>query len=186
MQQLETTSKSYSLKDWQQGYESQPQEFEYGIDDIEGEIPLDLSGTLYRNGPGLLDVHGTPLQHPFDGDGMICAFTFENGRCFFRNSFVKTKEYLEEQKAGKMLYRGVFGSQKPSGWLANLFDIRVKNIANTNVIYWGNKLLALWEAAHPYRLNPENLETIGLDDLDGILKNGDVFSAHPRIDPHSP
>ncbi|NCQ05754.1 MAG: Apocarotenoid-15,15'-oxygenase, partial [Cyanobacteria bacterium] len=72
MQQLETTSKSYSLKDWQQGYESQPQEFEYGIDDIEGEIPLDLSGTLYRNGPGLLDVHGTPLQHPFDGDGMIC------------------------------------------------------------------------------------------------------------------
>jgi len=186
MQQLETTSKSYSLKDWQQGYESQPQEFEYGIDDIEGEIPLDLSGTLYRNGPGLLDVHGTPLQHPFDGDGMICAFTFENGRCFFRNSFVKTKEYLEEQKAGKMLYRGVFGSQKPSGWLANLFDIRVKNIANTNVIYWGNKLLFLWEAAHPYRLNPENLETIGLDDLDGILKNGDVFSAHPRIDPHSP
>ncbi|MBL1208312.1 carotenoid oxygenase family protein [Geminocystis sp. GBBB08] len=186
MQQLEKPSQSYSLSDWRQGYESQFQELEYLIEEIEGEIPLELSGTLYRNGPGLLEVHGTPLQHPFDGDGMICAFTFKNGRCFFRNRFVKTKEYLEEQKAGKMLYRGVFGSQKPGGLLANLFDIRVKNIANTNIIYWGNKLLALWEAAHPYRLNPENLETMGLDNLDGILQKGDVFSAHPRIDPYSP
>ena len=184
-QQSLTNNKSYTLEDWQKGYESQYQEQEYAIDNIEGEIPQELSGTLYRNGPGLLDVHGTPLQHPFDGDGMICAFTFEDGQCFFRNRFVKTKEYLEEKKAGTMLYRGVFGSQKPGGWLANLFDIRIKNIANTNIIHWGNKLLALWEAAHPYSLNPNNLETIGLDDLDGILKKGDVFSAHPRIDPCS-
>ena len=188
MQQLEKRAileKSYSLQDWQKGYESQYNEHEYWIDDIEGEIPKDLTGTLYRNGPGLLDVHGTPLSHPFDGDGMISAFSFDNGRCFFRNSFVKTQEFLAEQKAGEMLFRGVFGSQKPGGWLANLFDINIKNIANTNVIYWGDKLLALWEAAQPYRLNPDNLETIGLDNLDGILSEGDSFSAHPRIDPHS-
>ena len=184
-QQLLTNNKSYTLEDWQQGYESQYQELEYAIDNIEGEIPTELSGTLYRNGPGLLDVHGTPVQHPFDGDGMICAFTFEDGKCFFRNRFVKTKEYLEEKEAGKMLYRGVFGSQKPGGLFANLFDIRIKNIANTNIIHWGNKLLALWEAAQPHSLNPNNLETIGLDNLDGVLKKGDVFSAHPRIDPCS-
>lgn len=189
MQQVEKTvidEKFYSLEDWRQGYESQPEEMEYWIDDIEGEIPVELSGTLYRNGPGLLNVHGTPLRHPFDGDGMISAFTFKDGRCFFRNRFVKTKEYLEEQKAGKMLYRGVFGSQKPGGWLANLFDLRLKNIANTNVIYWGGKLLALWEAAKPYSLKPDTLETIELDSLNGILAEGDIFSAHPRIDAHSP
>lgn len=187
MQQLEKpTQKSYSLEDWRKGYQSQKQELEYGIEEIEGEIPRELSGTLYRNGPGFLDVYGTPLQHPFDGDGMITAFTFDNGKCFFRNRFVKTKEFLEEKQAGKMLYRGVFGSQKPGGWLANIFDLRVKNIANTNVIHWGKKLLALWEAAHPYHLNPDNLETIGLDNLDGILEPGEVFSAHPRIDPASP
>jgi len=188
MVQLENKSpktKSYSLEDWRKGYESQPNESEYWIEDIEGKIPTDIEGTLYRNGPGLLDVHGTPLQHPFDGDGMITSFKFTKGRCFFRNSFVKTKEYLEEQEAQKMLYRGVFGSQKPGGILNNIFDLRVKNIANTNVIYWGQKLLALWEAALPYSLNPETLETKGLDNLDGLLKDGDVFSAHPRIDPHS-
>lgn len=186
MQQLEKPiQKPYSLEDWRKGYESQKQELEYWVEDIEGEIPQELSGTLYRNGPGFLDVYGTPLQHPFDGDGMITAFTFNEGKCFFRNRFVKTKEFLEEQKAGKMLYRGVFGSQKPGGWLANLFDLKIKNIANTNVIHWGDKLLALWEAAHPYHLNPENLETVGLDNLDGILEAGEVFSAHPRIDPAS-
>jgi all-trans-8'-apo-beta-carotenal 15,15'-oxygenase len=188
MQNLERQSlnnKSYTLEDWQKGYESQYQELEYAIDNIEGEIPTELSGTLYRNGPGLLDVYGTPLQHPFDGDGMICAFTFQNGQCFFRNRFVQTKEYLAEKQAGKMLYRGVFGSQKPGGWLANILDIRIKNIANTNIIYLGKKLLALWEAAQPYSLNPDNLDTIGLDNLDGVLNKGDTFSAHPRIDPCS-
>lgn len=188
MQQLEKSAilnPSYSIQDWQKGYQSQYNEYEYWIDDIEGEIPLELNGTLYRNGPGFLDVYGTPLSHPFDGDGMISAFYFENGRCFYRNRFVKTKEFLEEKQAGKMLYRGVFGSQKPGGWLGNLFDIKVKNIANTNVIYWGKKLLALWEAALPYRLNPENLDTIGLDNLDGILQDHSAFSAHPRIDPNS-
>ena len=138
-QQLSENKKSYSLSDWRKGYESQYNEYEYTIDEVEGEIPADLSGTLYRNGPGLLDVQGTPLQHPFDGDGMIAAFTFKDGECFFRNRFVKTKEYQEEQKAGKMLYRGVFGSQKPGGWLANIFDIRIKNVANTNIIHLGDR-----------------------------------------------
>ena len=181
----ETSSRSYSLKDWQKGYESQPHEHSYWIDEIEGEIPSQLEGTLFRNGPGLLDIHGTPIRHPFDGDGMICAFTFKNGRCYFRNRFVRTEEYIAEQKAGKMLYRGVFGTQKPGGWLANIFDLKMKNIANTNIIYWGGKLLALWEAAQPYRLDPDTLETIGLDNLDRILQPGDTFSAHPLIDPHS-
>ncbi|MBF2056035.1 MAG: carotenoid oxygenase family protein [Cyanobacterium sp. T60_A2020_053] len=176
---------SYTIKDWRGGYESQPCEEEYWIDEVEGEIPAEIKGTLYRNGPGLLEVYGTPLKHPFDGDGMICGFSFEGGRCFFRNRYVKTKEFLAEKEAGKMLYRGVFGSQKPGGLFNNIFDIKVKNIANTNIIYWGNKLLALWEAAQPYQLDSKTLDTIGLDNLGGILQDGDVFSAHPRIDTQS-
>lgn len=182
--QPSTTEKSYSQEDWKQGYESQKGEYSYWIDRVEGQIPPDLEGTLFRNGPGALDVHGTPVRHPFDGDGMITAIAFKEGKAYFQNRFVKTKEFLEEQKAGKMLYRGVFGSQKPGGLFNNIFDIKLKNIANTNVIYWGNKLLALWEAAQPYRLDPYTLETLGLDNLDGALKNGEAFSAHPWVDPH--
>ncbi|NES86949.1 MAG: Apocarotenoid-15,15'-oxygenase [Moorea sp. SIO2B7] len=176
-------SKSYNLQDWRKGYQSQPKEYQYWIDDIEGEIPSKLHGTLFRNGPGLLDINGTPIQHPFDGDGMISAISFNQGRAYFRNRFVRTEAFVEEQQAGKILYRGVFGTQKPGGWLNNIFDLRLKNIANTNIIYWGGKLLALWEAAEPYRLDPHTLNTIGLEYLDGILEPGDAFVAHPWVDP---
>lgn len=179
----QTATLSYDLQDWQKGYRSLPTEQDYWIDSIEGQIPPDLGGTLFRNGPGLLDLNGQRIHHPFDGDGMICAISFQNGRAHFRNRFVRTQGYLAEQQAGKILYRGVFGTQKPGGWLGNAFDLRLKNIANTNVIYWGGKLLALWEAAEPHRLDPQTLETIGLDYLDGVLKPGGSFSAHPRIDP---
>ena len=145
---------SYDRSEWSKGYLSQPNEYDYWIDDIEGEIPPDLEGTFYRNGPGLLDINGQVLRHPFDGDGMISAIRFANGRAHYRNRFVRTQGYVEEQKAGKILYRGVFGTQKPGGWLANFLDLRIKNIANTQVIYWADRLLALWEAAEPYRLDP--------------------------------
>jgi all-trans-8'-apo-beta-carotenal 15,15'-oxygenase len=185
MQNLATPPlKSYNRQDWQRGYESQHQESAYWIDEIEGEIPPQLHGTLFRNGPGLLEINGLPVKHPFDGDGMVCAISFQDGRAYCRNRFVRTQAFVEEQKARTILYRGVFGTQKPGSWLDNAFDLRLKNIANTNVIYWGEKLLALWEAAEPHRLDPYTLETEGLDYLDGILKPGDAFSAHPRVDPH--
>ncbi|HEY9698188.1 MAG TPA: carotenoid oxygenase family protein [Trichocoleus sp.] len=174
---------AYKLEEWQRGYRSLSQEYDYWIDEIEGQIPLDLNGTLFRNGPGLLDIKGDRFHHPFDGDGMISAVVFQNGRAFFHNRFVRTQAFLEEQQAEKILYRGVFGTQKPGGWLKNFFDFRLKNIANTQVLYWGDRLLALWEAAEPHRLDPYTLETIGIDYLDGILRPGDAFAAHPCIDP---
>jgi all-trans-8'-apo-beta-carotenal 15,15'-oxygenase len=175
--------KSYTREDWQKGYASLKEEFDYWIDDIEGEIPSELQGTLFRNGPGLLDINGQRLHHPFDGDGMISRITFDNGRAHFRNRFVQTPGYLAEKKAGKILYRGVFGTEKPGGWLANIFDFKIKHIANTNVIYWGKKLLALWEASEPYRLDPHTLETTGKEYFHGVLAGGEAFSAHPRLDP---
>ena len=176
-------NKSYNLEEWKRGYDSQPNEYEYEIENIEGKIPLELTGTLFRNGPGLLDIGDTPIHHPFDGDGMISAFGFRDGKAYFKNRFVRTQAYQEEQQAKQILYRGVFGTQKPGGLLNNVFDLRLKNIANTGVIHWGDKLLALWEAAEPHRMNPDTLETIGIDYLDGILNPGDAFSAHPWIDP---
>ncbi|MEW6493484.1 MAG: carotenoid oxygenase family protein [Cyanobacteriota bacterium] len=173
----------YERNEWKKGYQSQPNEYDYWIDEIEGEIPAALHGTLFRNGPGLLDINGQRIHHPFDGDGMICAIAFDNGRAYFRNRFVRTEGFVAEQKAGKILYRGVFGTQKPGGWLANAFDVKLKNIANTNVIYWGDKLLALWEAAEPHGLDPKTLETFGKDYLNGVIGEGDAFAAHPRIDP---
>jgi all-trans-8'-apo-beta-carotenal 15,15'-oxygenase len=75
-----TAPRSYDPLEWQQGYRSLKEEYDYWIDDIDGQIPPELSGTLFRNGPGMLDVNGVQIQHPFDGDGMICAIGFQDGR----------------------------------------------------------------------------------------------------------
>jgi all-trans-8'-apo-beta-carotenal 15,15'-oxygenase len=181
-----TRPSSYSVADWQRGYESLTTEHSYPIDRIEGAIPAGLEGTLFRNGPGRLDVNGAPLHHPFDGDGMVCAITFNGGQAHFRNRYVRTEGFVAESAAGKILYRGVFGTQKPGGWLANALDLKVKNIANTNIVYWGDRLLALWEAGLPHELNPATLETIGPSTLGNLLKPSDAWSAHPRIDPGQP
>jgi all-trans-8'-apo-beta-carotenal 15,15'-oxygenase len=132
---IPANSQTYHLEDWRQGYESQTQELDCWLDAVEGEIPKQLQGTLFRNGPGLFEIAGIPIRHPFDGDGLVTAFTFPgDGRVHFRDRFVRTEGYLKEQAANKMIYRGVFGTQRPGGWLNNAFDLRLKNIANTNII----------------------------------------------------
>ena len=163
------TASAHRQASWERGFQSLWDEHDYWIDEVEGTIPPDLHGTLWRNGPGVLDRGGQRFGHPFDGDGMICRIAFGDGRAHFRNRFVRTGGWLREQRAGKIVYRGVFGTDKPGGFLRNAFDFRLKNIANTNVVYWAGKLWALWEAAQPHRLDPWTLETMGLDDLGGRL-----------------
>lgn len=180
---LQPAPRRWNRADWLRGYTSLTEERDDRLTDVEGALPRDLRGTLYRNGPGLLERGGQSVQHPFDGDGMICAFDFTgDGRVRFRNRYVRTAGFIAEEKAGRFLQRGVFGTQKPGGWLANAFDLRAKNIANTNVAHSPNKLLALWEGGKPYALDPRTLETIGEDDLGGALAGDANFAAHPRYD----
>ncbi len=42
---------SYSIKDWAKGYLSQPNEYDYWIEDIEGEIPTELEGNPLSQRP---------------------------------------------------------------------------------------------------------------------------------------
>ena len=176
-------TKPYKIEDWSQANKSFKEELDYPIEDIEGEIPAELTGTLFRNVPAMLDVNGERIHHPFDADGNICAIAFKDGQAHFRNRYVRTEGYLKEQATGKILYRGVFGTEKSGGWLSNAFDFKLKNVANTNVVYWGDRLLALWEASHPHRLDPYTLETLGIATFDGAISEGTPFSAHPMIDP---
>ena len=78
------------------GLENLDQEYDYFIDDIEGEIPEDLRGTFFRNGPGRQRIGKTAYGHWFDGDGMLCAFTFRDGKVHFKNAYVRTPKYVKE------------------------------------------------------------------------------------------
>jgi all-trans-8'-apo-beta-carotenal 15,15'-oxygenase len=162
---------------------------------LKGEIPDALAGTLFRNGNGRFEHQGVKYDHLFDGDGMITRFTFKDGNIFYSNRYVRTKEFVEENEAGKMLYRS-FGTNLPGGPFKNLLKMRFKNAANTSVIWHGGKMLALWEGGLPHEIDPVTLETIGRYDYDGVLVNDFSpidkwinpelpFSAHPKVHPQT-
>lgn len=154
-------------------------EYSYWVDEIEGTIPKELNGTFLRNGPGRLDLGGESIGHWFDADGMIAATTFTEGKAHFKNRYVRTPKYIQETKQGYFSYRGM-GTQYPGGPLKNIFR-KAGNLANTGLIWHGEKLLALWEGGKPFELDPTTLATEGLYDFDKGLKFGDAFSAHGKV-----
>ena len=164
------------------GLENLDEEYDYLIDEIEGEIPVDLKGTFVRNGPGRQKIGGVPYGHWFDGDGMLSVFSIADGKARFKNSYVKTPKYIEETAAQKVLYRG-FGTQIPGGWWKNAFKLP-PSPANTSVIYHAGHLLALNEGGLPWEVDAANLETKGEFTYDGGLF-GRTFSAHGKIHPGS-
>ena len=138
---------------------------------------------LIRNGPANFHVGENELLHPFDGDGMVTAISVNNGRAIFRNRYVETDGYLYERKTKQIYRRGAFRTLKPGGIFTNLLDGSVKNVANTNVLFWNNSLFALWEGGKPHRLHPKTLQTIGREDrLGNLLSSSESFLAHPKID----
>jgi all-trans-8'-apo-beta-carotenal 15,15'-oxygenase len=115
--------------------------------------------------------------HPFDGDGLLLSLALKGGRAFARAAFVQTPERAAEQAAGRVAHRNTFGTQRAGGAGANFGDVKQKNVANTAVLFWGGRLLALWEALQPYRLDPRTLATRGVDTLDGLLREGLPFAS---------
>jgi all-trans-8'-apo-beta-carotenal 15,15'-oxygenase len=163
----------------------QPLLTEHDLSDlqVDGTIPTDLNGTLYRIGPGKLQVGTTLLDNIFDGDGMINRFSIQGGRVDFRNRYVRTQHFKHGQTSDRIAYRGS-GAMRPGGPLANFLRLPA-NVANTNVVLTGDELLALWEFGRPHRVDPDSLATLGTEDFDGALKWVGAFSAHPKWDPHT-
>src|SRR5437879_962853 len=168
--------------DWRLGFRSLETELGDGVDlEVEGSLPAELEGTLYRIGPARHDVYGERYRHWFDGDGMVHALRISDGRATYRNRFVATHKKREEDAAGRRLYGG-FGTAPAGGPLERVRRAIPKSAANTNVVFHGGKLLALWEAGRPWRVDPVTLETIGEDDMGGVLGPRNALSAHPKLD----
>jgi all-trans-8'-apo-beta-carotenal 15,15'-oxygenase len=161
-------------------FKSLEQEFEYRIDEIDGRVPPALRGTLFRNGSGRNELNGLWFPHWFDGDGMISAIQFDGAGIRYLNRYVRTDNYVNETREGRILYRG-FGKMRPGGVIANALR-QPGNVSNTSVVLQGDRLLSLWEGGAPYALDPKTLKTLGLEDFGGRVR---AFSAHPKIDPES-
>jgi carotenoid cleavage dioxygenase-like enzyme len=148
--------------------------------EVEGRIPPELDGAYIRNSA---DHQYPPLFANdlfLNGDGMLHKVRIKDGHADLTTRYVKTEKLLLEREARRALfgaYRNPF-TDDPS--VAG----RDRSTANTSVVFHAGKLLALKEAARPVRIDPNTLETIGIDDYDGALQS-ETFTAHPKIDPRT-
>jgi carotenoid cleavage dioxygenase-like enzyme len=142
---------------------------------VQGELPRELNGTLYRNGPN--PQFEAPGAHWFVGDGMLHAFHLENGRASYRNRWVRTPKWQTEHDAGRALFGG-FGQKLQD---APASTTRDGGVANTNIVFHGGRLLALEEGHLPTEIEPGTLATRGYCDYKGGIAG--PFTAHPKIDP---
>jgi carotenoid cleavage dioxygenase-like enzyme len=148
---------------------------------VEGAVPKELNGVLYRVAPGQKETFGVTLRHLFDGDAFVSRYAFREGTVTLRARFVDTAARVEEQKAGKMLYRE-FGTLAPS---SNDTEPLPKNQPNVNIVRWDGQLLGLSEGGHPTAIDPLDLSTRGVWDFHGTLPRDVTFTAHPRFDPQT-
>jgi len=157
-----------------------PIRMECDVDDciIEGELPSDLQGTYYRNGP---DPQFPPLGHHhwFGGDGMVHMWQIDGGRVRYRNRWARTVKWTLERAAGRSLMN-YFDPVRNDPSVAGVAE---DGLANTNVVWHGGKLLALEEGHAPFELDPKTLESRGAWNFDGRLSG--PMTAHPKIDPES-
>ena len=70
---------------------------------VEGEVPRELSGAFFRNGP---NPQYAPRgdYHWFGGDGMVHGFYLHDGKVDYRNRWVRTAKWNIEHEAGESLF----------------------------------------------------------------------------------
>jgi carotenoid cleavage dioxygenase len=185
------------------------------LDVIQGAVPADLRGALYRMSPAPRFRPINPmLYHWFDGDGMVDAFHIEEGRVSHRNRWVRTAKLDLEERAGHALFGGIRDlalSTSIEGWLAlgftpaqlgrllvgGLFgrkpaDDEMRRVlaamdrSNTSIARMAGKLLCLVEGSAAHEIDPRSLATLGRFDFGGAL---DMLKggmvAHPKIEPQT-
>jgi all-trans-8'-apo-beta-carotenal 15,15'-oxygenase len=234
--------------------------------EVEGELPDDLHGVLYRNSPGQFGWNGHRVAHVLDASALLLKIAIppppppapldddadaaeDKRQVTFLSRFVETPQFVEERDADPYLYRRTFGTGPGGGGTAgtrtrgapnlsrgpginqdnpdfhhdagstirsttmnmsmggsdddeaeavsysisqhanpvglstssppspasapcpftqmkhNAFRLQINNMANTQVVAFGGKLLALFEAGLPHRIDPVTLQSMGTDDL---------------------
>lgn len=135
---------------------------------VAGTVPgALLGGTLLRIGPNPIVVPDPANYHWFLGDGMVHGFTFrDDGLVDARNRWVRT------DSAAAALGEGPLRGQPK--------DVLPINPANTSIVHFADRILALLEVALPTEIDI-GCGTVGRFDFDGQLTS--AMTAHPKLDP---
>jgi len=145
---------------------------------VIGEIPRDLYGAYFRNGPNPMSPP-KGMHHWFDGDGMVHGVWFESGKARYANRYVRTPDF-EAEIEGVDFMPGIFSQARETPGRRTVY----KDTANTDLVFHDGRLLALWYiSGQPVSVDASTLETIGVEDFGGALPRN--VSAHSKVDPET-
>jgi carotenoid cleavage dioxygenase len=135
--------------------------------EVTGRIPEGLNGRLLRIGPNPIDDPDPATYHWFTGSGMAHGVRLRDGKAeWYRNRYVADDTVTATRHL----------AQTP-GPRHGMGD----GTANTNIIGYSGRTLAIVEAGGlPVELTYD-LDTITMTDFDGTLPGS--FTAHPKRDP---
>lgn len=180
----------------------QPMRFEATVEECivsQGEIPKELAGGFYRNGP----TWKRPSKQGNDTltmmDGMVQGLVLENGRADFRNRWIRTPKYTLEDKHGRGMFEwldGGFGDWRDFGYGDVVRDQYTRGVPqgtnNINIFPFAGELVAAGEqGGPPIAIDPLTLDTKGIVSWSPRLSTGvhrptaygDAdLSAHPKWD----
>ncbi|KAK2661252.1 hypothetical protein Ddye_007785 [Dipteronia dyeriana] len=156
---------------------------------VEGEIPLWLSGTYLRNGPGLWHIGDYNFRHLFDGYATLVRLRFENGRLMAGHRQIESEAYKAAKKNSKLCYREFSEVPKFDSFLSYVGDLAklfsgasLTDNANTGVIKLGDgRVVCLTETQKgSIVIDPDTLDTLGKFEYSDSL-GGLIHSAHPIV-----
>ncbi|USP77973.1 Lignostilbene-alpha,beta-dioxygenase isozyme III [Curvularia clavata] len=147
---------------------------------VRGTIPDCVDGTFYRIGQDKVTPPGENYL-PWAGNGVVTAFRIHKGRVDFKIKYVHNDKY----KIDKNQRQGNFTGLEGSPWLHHpCVQAVIEQTTSTNVVHWAGRLHALSENGTAFTLDPDTLETTGMDPYRPQIRTP-TFTAHPHIDPHT-
>jgi carotenoid cleavage oxygenase len=136
---------------------------------VTGSIPAHLDGRYLRNGPNPIAVLDPETYHWFTGDGMVHGIRLQEGKAeWYRNRWIRTPVVAR-----------ALGEPSPRRAPVRT-GLEVMG-ANTNVLGYAGRTLALVEAGVTNSELTDELDTVCPCDFDGTLRGG--YTAHPKRDP---
>src|SRR5689334_10673522 len=101
-----TEPRRHAREPWTRAFENLQREHGFEPLRVEGTIPAELDGTLYRNGVGRMDCGGERYGHWFDGDGAVTAVRLQRGQASGAVKLVRTPWLARQERAGRVLFGG--------------------------------------------------------------------------------
>jgi len=154
-------------------------EFDLADLTITGEIPKELNGSFYRNGPNQKFAPRGDY-HLFAGDGMTHAFHLDNGKVSYRNRWIETAKFKLEREQQACVIDPMNPFNCAEGFQDFVFTDK-DGLANTACVWHAGKMLIMEEGHPPFQVDPVTLESIGSYNFDGKLNT--AMTAHPKLDP---